>query len=441
MELTVTEIARVLGAKGDFPEKQVAGFAIDSRQTQEGEVFFAIQGANADGHEFAGTAQEKGAVALVGERPMKSELPQIIVPNTEEAMIRLGHYYFSKFSCDVVGVTGTAGKTTTKELLAQMIGSRYKTAKNEGNRNTPIGLPMAMKVLQKDTEVFVAEMSGSFLDEIPRLLRIVRPRVAVVTNVGPSHLETLGTINGVAKAKGQLVSSLPPGGVAVLNADDPRVAAMAGLTRCKKTTYGSQNMADVEGRLLEDLISVKAYGLAYTFRSTIPSIHFLYDVLAAMAAALEYGVPLLDCVQVAESFKAVSGRGVLLKTPKGINIIDESYNANPVSMKETLKSLSVKPGRRYAVLADMLQLGEEAISHHAKLGEFVSSLRLDGVFCFGNLSRHVADNCLRALHYMSKEELLIALFDKLSKGDWVLVKGSNGMGMKEVVEALLKEER
>jgi len=436
MQLTIREIASLFGQRFDGKDVEIAGFSIDSREINLGEVFFAIKGQNVDGHEFALQAQEKGAALVVCEKPLQVGIPQVIVPSTEEAMITLGAYYKNKFNCQVVGITGSAGKTTTKELTAQMLSARYQVAKNEGNRNTPIGLPMALKVLENDTEIFVAELSGSFMDEIPKLLKIVRPVVGVITNVGPSHLETLGDIDGVAKSKSQLIESLPVGGLAVLNADDPRCRAMSSKTRCKKVTFGFDPEADIQGRLIDGLITVKSCGKAYTFRPHQDSIHFMYDALASMAVATEYGIPLKECVEVAADFKPVEGRGTIIINPSGVRIIDESYNANPVSMKETLRSLAAKPGRRFAVLADMLQLGEDSEKLHQELGEFVASLRLDGVYLFGNLSKRLAQNCPRSLHFETKKDLLDAISLRLSSGDWVLVKGSNGMGMKEVVRSL-----
>jgi len=276
------------------------------------------------------------------------------------------------------------------------------------------------------------------MDEIPKILQITIPRIGIVTNVGYSHLETLGGIEGVAKSKSQLIKNLPVGGIAILNADDDKIMAMRKLTRCKITTFGIKNNADVSGNLIDGRVSIKSKDEIFTFQPVIPTIHFLYDVLASAACALEYGVSLREAIDVAEGFKPVAGRGVITTNDTGVNIIDESYNANPVSMRENLKMLSQRPGRKFAVLADMLQLGEDAERLHEELGEFVASLRLDGVFCFGNLSRLIASSSSsqRALHFESKKVLIEVLKTRLQKGDWVLVKGSNGMGMKDIVDEL-----
>jgi len=438
MRLTVAEIAKLLGAHGIFQENEILGLAIDSRNVKPEEIFFAIKGERSDGHDYAKMAKDNGSVLLVGERFMDAELPQIIVQSTEEAMIKIGHYYLSKFHPDTIGITGSAGKTTTKELTASMLATRYKVAKNDGNHNTPIGIPMIVKNVTESTEIFVCEMSGSFMDEIPKILQITIPRIGIVTNVGYSHLETLGGIEGVAKSKSQLIKNLPVGGIAILNADDDNIMAMRKLTRCQLKTFGINKEADVSGNLIDGRVSIKSKGDIFTFQPIIPTIHFLYDVLASAACALEYGISLREAIDVAEAFKPVAGRGVIITNEAGINIIDESYNANPVSMRETLKMLSQRPGRKFAVLADMLQLGEDSEHLHNELGEFVASLRLDGVFCFGTLSRRIASSSSsqRALHFESKKALIEALKSRLQKDDWVLVKGSNGMGMKEVVDSL-----
>ena len=439
MELTIAEIAKILGYSGNYPDTKVNGFAYDSRDVQPGDAFFCIVGANVDGHDFAKQAVESGASVVISQNPLSLSVPNIVYYQTEEALILLGREYLKKFSPEIIGVTGSAGKTTTKELCASLLSRRYKTAKNDGNRNTPIGLPSSLKNIKNDTEIFVAEMSGSWPEEINTILRIFKPRVGIVTNVGHSHIEALGSIDGVAKVKGSLIKSLPVGGVAILNADDQRVMAMSALTKCKKVTYGTNEHALVRGSMDGDVISIRAYGQVQTFRPKLASIHFLYDSLAAVACALEFGLTLEECAIGCEEFEPVEGRGRVIETKQGFTIIDESYNANPVSMRETLKMLSLKHGRRFAALADMLELGPEAERLHSELGRYLSELRLDGVFCYGNLSQLTANEVKPSLHFNSKQELVASLKSRLQKGDWVLVKGSNGMGMKEVVERLKEE--
>ncbi len=441
MELTIAETASILGYQtNNYPQTRVNGFAYDSRDVQPGDAFFCLVGANVDGHNFAQQAIESGASVVISQNPLNLSVPNIVYYQTEEALIQLGKEYLKKFNIDIVGITGSAGKTTTKELTALLLSKAYKTAKNDGNRNTPIGLPSSLKNIKNDTEIFVAEMSGSWPAEVKTILRIFQPRVGIITNVGYSHLEALGSIDGVAKTKGDLIRSLPTGGIAILNADDPRVLAMSTLTRCKTVTYGTSSHAHVSGILDNDLITVKAYGLVQTFRPKLPSIHFLYDCLAAIACGLEYGLSLEQCAVGCEEFEPVEGRGKIIETSQGYFIIDESYNANPVSMKETLKMLSQKSGRRFAVIADMLELGKDTEKLHSELGSYISELRLDGVFCYGNLTRLTSDQVKPSQHFDNKDELIATLKSKLAKGDWVLVKGSNGMGMKEVV-CRLKEEK
>jgi UDP-N-acetylmuramoyl-tripeptide--D-alanyl-D-alanine ligase len=439
MELTIAEMAKILGYTGNYPQTKINGFAYDSREVTHGDAFFCLVGETVDGHDFAKQAVESGASVVVSQNPLNLPIPNIVYYQTEEALILLSREYTKKFGIDIVGVTGSAGKTTTKELCASLLSKRYKTAKNDGNRNTPIGLPSSLKNISNDTEIFVAEMSGSWPEEINTILRIFTPRVDIVTNVGFSHLEALGSIEGVAKTKGDLIRALPVGGIAILNADDPRVAAMADLTRCRKVTYGTNEHALVKGSMDGDIISVRAYGQVQTFRPKLASVHFLYDSLAAIACALEFGLTLGECAIGCEEFEPVEGRGQVIETKQGYFIIDESYNANPVSMKETLKMLSGKPGRRFAVIGDMLELGIDTEKLHAELGRFLSELRLDGVYCYGNLSRLTSNEVKPSLHFESKQELVASLKTRLQKGDWVLVKGSNGMGMKEVVKRLKEE--
>jgi UDP-N-acetylmuramoyl-tripeptide--D-alanyl-D-alanine ligase len=440
MNLTVYEIAQVLGANGSFSDTPVAGFAVDSRLIVDGEVFFCIVGEHSDGHKHVLQASERGAVLIVSEREINSKTAVIVVESTKEALIKIANYYFNKFSAEVVGITGSAGKTTTKELTTQILSTKYVTVGNEGNKNTPIGIPISLKHLTSDTELFVAELSGSHFDELPQLMRIITARVAVVTNVGQTHLERLKDMDGVAKAKGYLISSLPVGGVAILNNDDPRVSQMRELTRCKVVTFGINRKADVSGDLIEDKFIITAGTKTYTVTPKTPTIHFLYDTLSAIAVGLEYGVSLKQSIEVVAKFSPVEGRGRVLKSKQGFSIIDESYNANPVSMRENLKALDRRDGRKFAVLSDMLQMGENTEQIHTSLGEFVSRLSLDGVFCYGELSKHIAHACPGANHYNSIQTLVNTLKTKLRDGDWLLVKGSNSMNMGNIIELLISTE-
>jgi UDP-N-acetylmuramoyl-tripeptide--D-alanyl-D-alanine ligase len=436
MNLTIKEIAKILGSDDVLPDTCIAGFAVDSRIVERGEVFFCIKGNKFDGHDYSSSAENNGAILVISEHPTGVSIPEIVVKSAPQALIKISHRYIQKFNIDIVGITGSAGKTTTKELTAEILSTKYNIEKNEGNKNTPIGIPISLKYLKPETEIFVAELSGSHFDEIPRLLQILKPRISVITNVGETHLERLVNIEGVAKAKGYLISALPVGGVAILNADDELVMKMANLTRCKIVTFGIKKTADISGELIDDTFVISAGKLTYSIKPKTPTIHFLYDALVAVAVSLEYGIDLKKAVEVVGGFEPVEGRGRVTITAKGVNIIDETYNANPVSMKETLKSLEAKSGRRFAVVADMLQMGDETIKIHKELGEYISKLRLDGVFCFGELSKHVAESCPIATHFENIDELIDTLNTKLKKDDWVLVKGSNSMNMIEVVNSL-----
>ncbi len=434
MNLTIQEIANTIGSNQRLSDTEVTGFAVDSRIVAPGEVFFCIRGDKSDGHDYTKSAASKGAILIIAEKKTDSGIPEIIVESTPKALIQIAHYYINKFDLDVVGITGSAGKTTTKELTAQILDRKYRVAKNFGNQNTPVGIPISLKHIKSDTEIFVAEMSGAHFDEIPRLLQILTPRIATVTNVGETHLERLGDISGVAKAKGHIIEALPVGGIAILNVDDPNVVAMKEKTRCKITTIGIKNKADITGKILDGRFIFTHKDEIYSIKPKTPTVHFLYDSLIAAAIGIEYGVKLIDSIEVIESFEPVKGRGRIVVSSKGINIVDETYNANPVSMRETLKALEQKDGRKFAILADMLELGKNTEEIHKNLGSFISDLRLDGVFCYGELSENITAECPMATHFNDIEELINVLNQKLKKDDWVLVKGSNSMNMIKVVE-------
>ncbi|HOO96171.1 MAG TPA: UDP-N-acetylmuramoyl-tripeptide--D-alanyl-D-alanine ligase [Caldisericia bacterium] len=439
MNLTTHEIANILGKKPVGKDTQVVGFAVDSRITLPFEVFFCIAGLAVDGHDYAQIAVKKGACLIVAEKPLDIDAPVLVVESVQNAMIKVAHAYTKKFNIDTVGVTGSAGKTTTKELIASILKTKYKTEKNDGNKNTPIGIPISLKALKGDTEIFVAEMSSSHWDEMPQLLQIIQPRVGVVTNIGQTHLELLGSVEGVAKSKSKLISSLPVGGVAILNADDPLVAPMFQVTRCRVVTYGIKNKANVEGSLINEMFTATSGRESYSIKPKTPTTHFLYDALAAVAVGLEYGVPLKTCIEVVADFEPVEGRGRVITTATGIHIIDETYNANPMSMKETLNALEARNGRRFAVIGDMMQLGTDTLKIHKELGEFISKLRLDGVFFFGELTTKSSEVCPGSQHFTDKSKLTNTLIGKLRKGDWVLIKGSNSLGMADIIK-MMKEE-
>ena len=438
-----------------------SGAEIDSRRVRGGELFFALLGEHADGHDFAARALEAGAAAAVVHRDMELPGPSIRVADVYAAFHQLTRAIRSRQPEHLVGITGSAGKTTTKELIGAFLGRCFRTERSPGNYNNLYGFPLALLGTAGDCQWLVAEMGMSVPGELAGVSRLGRPDVAVYTNVRPVHLENFGTLEAIAEAKSELLAGVPDGGVMVANADDPRVMGIAEKFARERggviITYALEaKNAQVRGRDLEPLAS--GPGTRFTLESpqgevelTLP-IHGLYNVencLAAAACALHLGVPLGELQPALDAFRPSSHRGEIAEAAAGFLIVDDCYNSNPDAAKKALLSASRLPGRRHvAVLGDMLELGPRELDFHAEVGAAAAELGFDFVLAVGKRSRHLlaavlagggrgaaADNAAAAVAWLgvSQHELPGG---PLGEGDVVLVKASRGMALESVVEFL-----
>jgi len=455
MKLSFREIAAATGGALRGPSGGFStGVSTDSRKIAAGDAFFALKGPNFDGHAFVKDVASKGASAVVvdnGEclEGLSSSIAAIVVEDTLKALGALAAYFRGLHKIPFVAITGSAGKTTTKEMAASILSVSRNVLKTEGNKNNLIGLPLTIFRLTADHEAAVVELGISEDWEMERLVAICRPDVSLITNIGRGHLETLGTLEGVAKAKGPVFSLLPAHGVRVVNLDDPWVVKAAGKGGQRVTYSAKDRAADVfieESSSEAGLAGARAVytvrGEKITVRFSAPGLTNGVNGAAAMAAALVLGAPPAHMVEGLESWTPVKGRMGLIRTG-GLTVIDDTYNANPESMSSALRTLKGAAGRKVAVLGDMLELGEASEAEHAGVGRLAGELGVDVLVAIGTSSAATAEGARTAgirdvFSFGTKRNALELLKRILHEGDTVLVKGSRGVALEEVVEGLRK---
>ena len=433
------------------PDVAVTGGVIDSREVEFGNLFFALSGEQTDGHRFVAAALGGGASAAVVERSWirsaeAEKGPLVVVDAPDLAMGDLAREYRRRFDIPVVAITGSNGKTTTKDMAAAVLSTRYEVLATEGNLNTRLGVPMTLFRLTAAHDVAVIEMGISEHHGLTYLCEIADPTIGVITNIGPTHLEFLGSVEGVAQAKGELLEYLDESSMTILNFDDlylPKERAKGRLLG-----FGIDEICQFRGEgLVLDQGGCGCFSLqGRNFSLSIPGRHNVYNALAATAVGAALEVPLEEAAAALKTFVPTRLRSQLTRH-NGIRLLNDSYNANPASMRAaltTLAELEPEPGgRRVAVLGDMLELGETEIGAHQDLGRDAAVAGVDVVYTYGALAETVAaaatENGMpadRVLAFEDKGQLAEALSSLLKPGDVVLVKGSRGVALEEVVELL-----
>jgi UDP-N-acetylmuramoyl-tripeptide--D-alanyl-D-alanine ligase len=455
LEFTVGQIVAAIGGcllQGD-PQAPLRGLSTDSRQARPGELFIALRGERFDGHCFLSTVARAGAGAAVVMEPaaVSEEIALIQAPDTLTALGAIGRAHRRRFTVPVIGITGSTGKTTTKDLLASVLEQAFPVIKTEQNFNNEIGLPLTLLKMDPSTAAAVVEMGMRGPGQIRRLAQIALPTVAIVTNIGLTHLELLGSKENIARAKAELVTELTPTGLAVLNGDDVLVRSMRKLTQAKTVFYGI-DAPQLDYRAVA--IRLQDCGSAFVAQTPwgelpltlpLPGRHNILNALAALAVAKELGVS-DQAIRAGLNAPVMTGKRLHIIEYNGGRIIDDTYNASPASVRAALEVLAGGPlgRRRIAVLADMLEVGPEAGRLHRELGEYAAGAGIDLLLGYGELAReYVAGyNAVRpgGTHYQDKTELIVELLGKLRPGDTILVKGSRGMRMEEVVAALTNKE-
>lgn len=443
---TVAEILTVTGGRllSGSPAAPVLGFAYDSRQVKPGDCFVAMVGERVDGHAYAKGAAERGATVLLCGRPVEAPGTSVIlVDDPLQALGQLGRAFRDRFALPVVGVTGSVGKTTTKEMVAAALSGRYDVFRSAGNLNSEVGLPITLMELTAEHQVAVLEMGMRALGEISYLCSIARPVVGVVTNVGTSHLELLGTQANIALAKGELPRSLPPEGAAVLNWDDPLVRQMEtpaqrwyyGLEAAGPERYVTARGIEREGEVGQRFTLVTPVGQVAVSLGA-PGRHLVLNACAAAAASLHLGLSLEQIAAGLATYQPSGARMRILRAGS-IRILDDTYNAAPVSVIAALQTGRdlAGSGRLIACLGDMYELGSSAVTAHQSVGAAAARLA-DHVVAVGELAREIAGGAgPKASYFPAKGEAIEHLRALLQPNDTLLVKGSRGMQMEEIVAA------
>ncbi len=428
-------------AKGELPSEEITDITTDSRAVMPGGLFAAIPGSKVDGHDYIPMAAEKGASCALCQRFAEADIPQIMVDDTQTALRRIAAFYRCQFDIPFVGVTGSVGKTTAKEMIASVLSRRFNTLRTEENFNNELGVPLTLFRLREEHEAAVVEMGISGFGEMTRLAEMVHPDIAVFTLIGDAHLEFLGDRPGVLRAKGEIVSGMRQDGVVIANGDDELLRAYDFGRRT--VLFGVSEGCDVRAEDIEnDGISgmkcvVAAGERRIPLRIPAYGQHMVYAALMGAAVGLELGLTDEEIAMGVASYETVGSRGRVIEAG-GVTVVDDCYNANPTSTAAALESLAALPGRHVAILGDMLELGERGAALHEEIGRAAAARGVVVLAC-GPLSKHIAAGAGEGARWFTDaDELISALPEAILPGDAVLVKASHAMGFDRVVEALVK---
>lgn len=431
---------------GDMRLK-ITGFTQDSRNVKKGDMYIPLIGEKQDGHQYIPSAFENGASAIITDRPIEdSQHTVILVEDTLKALGQMAQYLRTHRPVKVVGITGSVGKTSTKDMIYSVVSTKFKTLKTLGNYNNHIGLPLTI-LRYLDEEVMILEMGMNHLGEISYLSHIAQPDVAAITNVGTAHIGELGSRENILKAKMEIVEGLNEEGTLVINDDNDMLHSVEKghyqLVRVGKNDRCQLKAENIQLCLEDSYFDISYHDQTYRVHVPVSGEHFVYNALIAIGIGLELGIDMDMCIQGVESFELTKNRMDLIEL-KDLKIIDGTYNANLDSMKSSLDVLSQYPNRKIAVLADMLELGTYEQSLHEEVGEYVVKKRIDVLLCVGKASQYIINKARElglknAYHFENNEQLINELKNLLKKDDVLLVKGSNGMRLKEVVSFLREE--
>ena len=456
--ITIGEIAEAVRGSlvAGCSSVQVSGVSTDTRKITDNEVFFALKGEKTDGHDYINKAYEAGCRAAVVSRKINGcdGMAQILVEDTLKALQDLAKYYLQGFDkLFKVGVTGSTGKTSTKELLFWSLSGKYKTAKNMGNFNNHIGMPLTALSVESDHQAAIFEMGMGHFGEVDLLADIARPDMALITNIGVSHIADLGSRENILKAKMEITNYFDEGSKLIINYDNDLLSSENwDDKKYKVIKVGSSQECDYiinkitdrseEGVDLILQVGEKEYG----FRIPIPGVHNGHNGAMAVAAAAEAGVELSLVADTISKCQHTDKRLVICNSSHGVKVIDDTYNASPDSMRAGIDVLlSVEGNRKIAILGDMLGMGQDTEKYHREVGEYAGLKKLDMVLSVGQDSRFISDSASeyigseKARHYGSREELIAELDDLIKPGDAVLIKASRAIGMEMIAEYLLKD--
>lgn len=449
IKMSLPELEKSLGvAPSSASSVTFHGVSTDTRTLISGNLFVALVGENVDGHDFIAKAEEKGANAILASRPVQSSLPTVIVPDTLAALGQLSANWRDRFQLPLIGVTGSNGKTTLKNMIASILRatSNDPTAvlATIGNLNNQIGLPLTLLRLSEEHRFGVIEMGMNHFGEIDYLTKLTKPMVAIITNAAECHLEGLKDVAGVAKAKGEIFGGLPPNGIAILNHDDPFYEYWRNVIGDHRAlTFGLKPGADVT-ILSSDHQTITMNTPSGNIDVKLPLLgtHNQMNAMAATAATLALGIDIEIIKQGLEQVKAEPGRMRQYFLENELRIIDDSYNANPFSLKAAIQTLASLQGTKIMVLGDMKELGPAEKEYHRAAGEQISAAKIDYLFTLGDLSRETSEAFGdRAKHFTDIVPLLSALKPYLASQVNCLVKGSRSMKMEKIIEAIVPKDQ
>lgn len=450
MNFTVSKLASLLGVSANG-ETTLTGVAVDSRAVKPGDLFVALRGARVDGHDYVRAAAAAGARAALAERRPEGVpvgFPVVLVPNSGDGLLRFAGAMKREAGFRLAAIAGSVGKTTTKEFASAILARRFAVERTPGNQNSAVGFPLSVANLPRVPEWMIGEMGMSALGEIGRLSRTFQPDVATITVIAAEHLEFLESLDAVARANGEILEGLRPGGVFVANADDARIAALVASRSGRTLRFGRSAAADVTVEEIEPDGSGTRFLLKTPAAQTpvflpLPGTHQVSNFLAASAVAIAAGATVADCAAAAPELKPAAHRGEFRRHASGALLYDDAYNASPPSMRAALDTLKLVPGvRKIAVLGDMLELGPEDLWWHREAGRYAVG-RADRLICVGRRARSIGEGAAEggfpraAIDYLEKADQVAAfLAPILTEGDAVLFKASRGVGLDQAVERL-----
>ena len=443
---TLQEAAGALGLPQMQAQATLADVCTDTRKIQPGSLFVCLRGERFDGHSFASQAAQLGAAALLVDHPVDADVPQLVVTDTGKALLQLAGWYRRRFQLPVVGLTGSVGKTTTKEFIALVLGAKYNTLKTQGNLNNEIGVPQMLFRLEDSHTAAVIEMGMNHFGEISRLTRAVAPTVGLITNIGVSHIENLGSRAGILQAKLEILEGMAPDAPLIVNMDNDMLRTVKLGDRPLLTFAIDDQSADFTATDIAEQGSTTTFTVhhsAFTQPVTIPTvgIHNVYNALAAMAVGYVTGVDPAAAASALANYVPAGMRQNLVQVG-GVQVIEDCYNASPDSMRAALQTLGKLPvRRRYAVLGAMLELGDYAKEAHTQVGKMAAENGIDGVLAYGADAAYIVEAAKQAglenaRLFDTKEALAQSLAQQVQPGDGVLFKGSRGMHLEDVMHTV-----
>jgi UDP-N-acetylmuramoyl-tripeptide--D-alanyl-D-alanine ligase len=448
---SLSSVAAAVGGRLIGSDPAITGAVTDSRDAGAGDLYVALVGEHVDGHEFVADAFDRGAAAALVARESNYDGPAVAVADTGRALMELAADERQEMGLRVLGITGSTGKTSVKDLTAAVLSLRYRVTASPRSFNTEVGVPLTLLAANEDTEVVVCEMGSRGRGHISLLAGVARPLVGVITNVGPAHMEMFGSLEGVAEAKAELIEALPEDGTAVLNADDPFVRDFGRRTKARTILYGTAADATVRGEDLSLDVEGRASFILRTpegserVELSVPGEHMAWNALAACGGGIAFGLSPGECSAALKEARISPWRMEVFETAGGIRVINDAYNANPASMAAALKAARwmAGEGRCIAVLGEMAELGAIAGEEHERVGELVARLGIEGLITVGTSARRISVGAVREGVEPERlkacetvEEAAGAARSMARAGDTILVKASRRAGLERLAEAL-----